>query len=223
MLLCLIKIEMRAIMSSNLCIIAKSGWRYIAALLFATILFSLVDATLFTLLSFLLLVAALYIFRNPEREMPRFEKNSIVLPVDGIVKEIKELESEEYKYRIDIESSYLDVAILRAPINAKVATLLKRNGSRTSLDSKLFESLNENCEIVFQDERGDSIKLIHRASRSFVPLYTDIIKNQTLYQASRYGFMQSGMTSIYLPSNVRINVNISNEVKAGETLLGYFS
>ena len=48
-------------------------------------------------------------------------------------------------------------------------------------------------------------------------------ESQSLLQGSRYGVMISGVTTIYLPQNFRLNINIGSELKASESLIGYFS
>jgi len=73
-----------------------------------------------------------------------FEKQSVVAPSDGVVRAIVELQEGQYSYRVDIESSCLDVAVLRAPLNAKLESITKYNGTRVSKNSNLFHDTNEN-------------------------------------------------------------------------------
>jgi len=60
-------------------------------------------------------------------------------------------------------------------------------------------------------------------SRSFDDIKLNLSPNQNIVQGSRYGVMLSGITTIYLPQNFRINVNIGQEVNASQSLVGYFS
>lgn len=210
-------------MKSNLFIVAKEGLAYIAFSLLALIIFSIFDLDLFGFLSLLILIFFIYVFRNPEREFPGFEKNSVVSPVDGTVLSIQELQDSEYSYKVEIESSYFDVSILRAPMNSKIETIELINGSRVSKKSKLFKDTNEKAELVFVDENLNKVKVIHILKQSFAPIFINIIKKQNLHQASRYGVAINGVTSIYLPNNFRLNINVGNELKASESLIGYFS
>ena len=210
-------------MRNNLFVIAKNGWSYvgISFLLFA--FFAFIDSDLLAFIFFGATLLFLYIFRNPERELPVFEDNSILSPVDGAVNSIVELDDSEYAYRVDIESNYLDVSILRAPMHAKIKSLNLQHGTRVSSMSKLFSDTNEKAEIVFIDKNGNQMKVVHTLKQSFSPLILNVIPSQQVHQTARYGFMNNGITSIYLPQNVRINVNVTNELKASESLLGYFS
>ncbi len=210
-------------MKSNLFIIVKNGWSYLAYAVVAFFIFTFLDIEFLAFLSFLAVVGFIYIFRNPERELPTFEKKSILSPVDGTVTQILTLEESDFAYRVDILTSYRDVSVLRAPITATLKSLEMTHGTRVSQNSKLFTDLNEKCELVFVNDDLNEVKVVHRLTQSFTPLSVDIIKAQNVYQTARYGFMLSGITSIYLPNNVRLNVNVANELKASESLIGYFS
>ena len=214
---------MRLVMRANLFPVAQEGWKYIASTSAFLILFTLLDFDLLTFFTSLLLIGFIYLFRNPERQLPMFEKLSVVSPSDGVVKAIVELQESEYSYRVDIESSSLDVAVLRTPLNAKLESVIKYNGTRVSKNSNLFNGTNENVELVFIDENENRLKIVHTLKQSFAPLFIDIIKSQNLQQTTRYGLMLNGVTSIYLPNNFRLNVNVANELKASESLIGYFS
>lgn len=214
---------MEWMMKNNLFIIAKSGWNYVVTAFSLFILFMILDCDLLAFVALLLTAAFIYAFRNPERELLSFEDESILSPVDGVVTAITELEDSEYAYRVDIESGYLDVSLLRVPIQATVEVIEYRRGSRLSKKSNLAEKLNENVEIIFMNKKGSKVKVKHTLTQSFAPLAIDISESQTVLKSARYGVMLSGITSIYLPADVRLNINIANELKASETLVGFFS
>ena len=211
------------LMRNNLFIIAQSGWKYIAVSLTIFVLFIILDCSLLAILSFIITLALLYVFKNPERELMSFEEDSIVSPVDGVVSSITELENSEYAYRVDIESGYMDVSLLRVPIQAHVQSIKFQKGTRVSKKSKLVELLNENVEIVFVHTSGSKIMVKHTLTRSFAPLDIGIFESQNLLKTTRYGLMLTGVTSLYLPANVRLNLNVASELKASESLIGFFS
>jgi len=210
-------------MRSNLLPVAKESLKYLFSFSVAFIVCVVLDFEILALVAFIGLIYIAYSFRNPERELPLFEMNSLLSSSDGVVKAITELVDDEYAYKIEIESNFTDVALLRAPMNAKILTVDFYNGTRVSKKSKLFEDTNENVSLVFEDENNHKVKIVHRLKKSFAPLYIDVLESQNIYQTSRYGLMVNGTTSIYLPSNFRLNVTVGNELKASETLLGYFS
>ena len=210
-------------MKNNLLPLAKEGFNYLFFSLFLSFFFFLLD---FDFLAFFMFCVSLLIgffFRNPERELSVFEAASVLSPVDGIVESIVELESDVYAYKVEIQSSCKDVGVLRVPAHATVSKMIKENGARVSQNSKLFTSLNENARITFTTKEGNSFEVLHRLKQSFVPLNIELVEAQNIVQTTRYGMMLNGFTTIYLPQNFRLNISVGSELKASESLMGYFS
>ena len=210
-------------MKNNFFPVAKEGWIYIIYSLLAASIFYALDLMLLSLLSSFLLVNYLFIFRNPERNLPTFQDGCVVSPCDGIVQAITEVDDTEFLYRVDIDSSYLDVSVLRVPMNAALDSIISKNGSRSSQKSKLFTDLNENTQLIFSDKVGNKLKIVHTLKQSLVPLFTDIKKSQQLNQTQRYGIMNNGVTTVYFPSNFRLDIHVGDELRASNSLVGYFS
>ena len=210
-------------MNKNLLPIAKEGIVYVATSSFIVLLLLLFGFEFLAFIGILLTLTLIFSFRNPERALPEFSELSVVAVSDGIVKAIDELEDSEYAYRVEVESNSLNVGILRTPFNATLSAVKHINGTRVSKKSKQFLDLNEMLELTFEDNNNNSIKIIHRVKQSFFPLYLDVINSQKLRQTSRYGVMINGITTFYFPHNFRLNVNVGNELKASESLMGYFS
>jgi len=211
-------------MKNNLFVIAKSGWRYIAYALFAFVICSLLDLDFFAFLAIVVALFLVYLFRNPERVTLNSQQNTLVMPCDGIVTAIEKLEEDAvYGYRIDIDASYFNVGVLRMPMHSEVTSMKLVRGSRVAKNTKLFTLLNEYVELVFTDSAKNSIKVIHRLKQSFVPLTIELNIGEKLMPSSRYGFMANGVTSLYIPSNFSLNVQIGQEVLASQTVVGHFS
>jgi len=213
----------RVVMRNNLLPVAKEGLPYVVYGIIAILVFSLLDFEFFAFLTGVAILFIIYVFRNPERELMNYENNSVVAVCDGVVKSIEAVEGKEYAYKIEIESSYLNISLLRAPFHAHVESLKVTKGTRASSQSKLFKDLNENSTIIFRNDSNNSVKVVHRVKQSFAPLFVDLIPEQSLQQTARYGLMVTGVTTLYLPANFRVNVKVGNELKASETLVGYFS
>lgn len=210
-------------MHSNLLPVAKEGWTYLAYASLAFILFTILDLEILSILSLLSIFLLIFSFRNPERELPVFEENSVLSPVDGKLISIDEYDDAKYRYKIAIESSLLDVAILRAPMNATVSSCVKKNGAKLNLDTKLATKINENASIIFEDSNQNSLKVSHLVKQSFCGVTLNNIKEKSFMQSSRYGVMLNGITYIYVPQNFRLNVKIGDSIQASKSLLGYFS
>lgn len=210
-------------MKNNLFIVSKSGYKYIIYALFAAVIFGILDLELFSLLSFLSALFFVYSFRNPEREVAFLDDKAVISPVDGVVKAIDEIKDEEYAYRVVVESTYMNVGVLRVPVSGHLETVKILRGARTSKISKLFYDLNETAELVFIDAHNNKVKVVHRLKQSFTPINIEISTNDTLRKGSRYGYAINSMSELYLPKNFRLNIKPNNEIQASHSLIGYFS
>jgi len=210
-------------MRSNLFPVAKEGLKYLSSLTAFLLVTLIFDFDFLSFIAAILIVAVAYVFRNPERALLSFESASVISPVDGLVKSIDELSDSKYAYRIEIQSDYKHTSLLRAPFYASVKAVQKYNGTRVSSNSKLFNDTNEKIELLFLDSSENSVKVVHQLTQSFAPLFIELLPAQKLIQTARYGVMINGVTTVYLPHNFRLNINIGNELKAGESLIGYFS
>ena len=209
-------------MENNLFILHKHSLKYIAYSFLAFFLLLILDLELLAIAAFGFMLLSAYVFRNPEKSLVSYEKDALLSPVDGRVVKIEEIEDESYAYKIEVESGYFDLSILRVPLNATVEEVELFHGTRVSKKSKLFKELNEYAKLELLDKEGHKVKIIHRLERSFAPLYIDIFQGQELHKAARYGVMLNGTTTIYLPKAFKLNVNVGNQLSATETLLGYF-
>jgi len=209
-------------MKNNIFPISHHAIKYIATSFVLFTIFWIIDFDFLAFVSFLSIFAFAYLYRNPERELSFFEHNSVVSPVDGVVNFIEELVDEEYAYKIEIDGSYLDVGILRAPFDSSVEKLAVQKGTRLPKSTLLCGQINENAELVFKDSASNCIKVKHILKESITPVYIDVNKSDKLRQGSRYGSMIHGHTNIYIPRNFRLSIDVGHKITASQTLLGYF-
>lgn len=208
--------------SNNLFLFHKHSLLYLGYAFALATLFALLDLEFLSFIAFGFLLFVAYVFRNPQKLQQNFEKDALLSPVDGRVVSVEEIEDAAFAYKVVVDSSYLDVSLLRAPIRASVVDVSVFRGTRLAKSSKLFHDLNEYGTISFEDEAGHTLKIEHRLTRSFAPLFVDALKDETVEKGREYGVMLSGRTSIYLPKAFKLNVNATAKLSASETLLGYF-
>lgn len=211
-------------LKTDVSIISRNGFKVLAP--FGVLTFLLLLSVGLTLLSFLLLTFfffLVFIHRNPERISPFSDKSSILAPIDGRVKKINSIEKSPIDgkpgFEVVVESGYLDVAILRAPVDAHMNIDILRRGSMLNSKSALSE-LNETATIRFSTKHGD-IVVKHTLGSWARPLVFSV--EGEILQNQRYGFMLNGISSIYLPSNSRVGIKEGMTLRAGESLIGYFS
>lgn len=211
-------------MRNNLYPVAKDGFKYIFAAVILFFVFHFVAFTFLEFFSFLAILFFIYIFRNPERVAQNYESKSVSSPVDGIVSAIEEIEEDGYMYKLTIDSSYLDVSLLRAPMVSVITDLEVQKGTRLSQKySSLAKKLNSRLTLVFENNTGNKVRVTHRLKQSFEEIGCDAQVSQSLLQGARYGTMIYGTTTLYLPTNFRLNVQVGSQVNASDTLIGYFS
>jgi phosphatidylserine decarboxylase len=204
--------------SSDTFIISKYGYKKILCCLAIVLLCGLFHLELLFTVGIFCLLFLLYIYRNPERETPYFQDNSIVSPVDGKVIMIETLDDG---FVVMIQSTILDTSILRSAISSPIKLLKKVDGSRLPVELKKSRLLNEQAVLEFDMEQG--IRIEHIASTSSEAIQLASLQGHAVHQGTRYGYLNSGLTSIYLPKSSRISVQRLETVKAGQTLIGYIS
>ncbi|MFA6137598.1 MAG: phosphatidylserine decarboxylase [Sulfurimonas sp.] len=210
-------------MRNNLSPVAKEGLKYIGCSLLLFAIFAVLDFEILEFIAFFALLFFVFIYRNPERATKIYEKNSVLSPVDGVVLSIEEIEDKEYAYKIEIESSYFDVAFLRVPFNSSLKSVNIKRGGRLSKIGSLAKKINEHAELLFEDEKSNKMKVLHMLKCSVDEIKIGISEGQNLLQSLRYGLMINGVTTLYLPQTFRLNISVGQEVTASESLIGYFS
>ncbi len=204
-------------------IIAKDGMKCIAATVALMLFFIVIDAEFLTFLSVLLVLVTVWAYRNPERAIPYLEEESIVSVADGVIKSIETLKDEKgnSSYKIVIKSGILDTPILRVPFSCQIKETETVFGARL-LSSSLADKLNEQSHIVFG--KGEKqVSVLHTLHLSSVGIKNRLLEDVAVIQGLRYGLMVKGETTLILPTYSRVAVKVGQRVRAGETLLGFFS
>ncbi|MDO7252325.1 phosphatidylserine decarboxylase [Helicobacter cappadocius] len=196
-------------------IISKEGYKGIFIIAIFAIIFLWLGWSLFIFLSFLCLILWIFAFRNPER-LPEDKFNPILTaPIDG---KIIEVFNKEGFICIVIDVDWLDVGILRAPIDVLEYDICKRNGLFLRFgEDELKNHLN--TQIFFSSKEKYSFK---------IELYPEIFSSTTFYNKSafsindRIGFMKLGKLKLFFPAKfLDLKVNVGDKIKGGQTLIGY--
>ncbi len=205
-------------------IIAKDGFKCIAATVALMLFLMMIDAEFLTFVSLLLVLVTIWVYRNPERSAPYLDKESIVSVADGVVKSIETIEVDEGidHYKIVIKSGFLDTSILRVPFGCDVQETETVNGARLSCSNPLSSQINEQSHIVFGNGEK-AVHVTHTLHIASVGIKNRLKNNTPVIQGMRYGLMVKGESTVVLPANSRIAVKVGNKVRAGETLIGFFS
>ncbi len=209
---------------SDTVLISRHGWDILIPLGILTIFLLLITGiNLVSTLCLLFFAFLVYLHRNPERISNYSNDGSILSPVDGHVKSIRSIDhspiDQKPGFEVVIESFYTDTAVLRAPIDGEMTIDLLERGAMLMLNSPDI-NLNEHAFIRFSSKVGDV--LVHHTLGSWARPLKFGVEGKIL-QNHRYGFMLNGQSVIYLPSNSRVGIKEGMTLRAGESVVGFFS
>lgn len=156
------------------------------------------------------------LFRDPQRRSPA-EPLGVVCPVDGRVLAIDEIEEgvlNRKATRVTIAVSSLGVYTARSPITGKVMDLLDHTESAVRDRSR--------GGLWLRDEAGDDVVVLFSAPLAFVGPVALTRYGERLGQGQRAAYLRlTRRAYIYLPINVRLEVQPGQGVMAGSDLLGH--
>lgn len=179
-------------------------------------------------LGVLLILFAIWFFRDPERIPPKeiLEDSSILLsPADGKVIEITEVEEPNYLktkvMRISIFLSPLDVHVNRSPATGEVEYFKYFPGKYLIASHPKASDLNENSQIGLKMTGGQ--KILFKQITGYVArrLVCEVKVGMHLKASEKFGMMKFGSRmDIFVPLSSKIYVKTGDRVRAGEQIIG---
>ncbi len=164
-------------------------------------------------------------FRNPKRKTV-LNENNILSSVDGKVVVIEEVEESEYfkdkRLQISVFMSPLNVHVTRYPIGGEVLFSKYHPGKYLAAWLPKSSTENERTTVVVQNNKGTILfRQIAGAMARRIVNYAKQDDQPT--QGSDSGFIKFGSrVDIYLPIGTKVNVEIDQKVRGGETVLAEF-
>ncbi|QDO93834.1 phosphatidylserine decarboxylase family protein [Formosa sediminum] len=175
----------------------------------------------FSCLAFLILI--LQFFRNPKRN-GILNDNQVLSPVDGKVVVIEEVFEKEYfkekRLQVSVFMSPINVHVTRYPIGGKVVFSKYHPGKFLVAWHPKASEENERTTVVVENEIFG--KVLHRqiagALAKRIVNYAKV--GDQAIQASDSGFIKFGSrVDLFLPLGTKINVNLNDKVKGGESII----
>ncbi|WP_181881619.1 MULTISPECIES: hypothetical protein [Helicobacter] len=199
--------------------IAKEGWKPIGVGLLLLLLSGLFGWKIFAFLCLLVTLCLMYFYRNTERIMEDNASDSLLSPLDGVIKNIENKSDGIY---LQISKPICFCGMLRMPL----ANLGKCG---EALEIEHIKGLKNGDEIT-----GERITLaFHRetdktpTSTLYLTLYPKYFAQTSLYLwdsnfrlGERIGFFLNGNATLKIPLNSELRVNIHDKILGGKTLLG---
>lgn len=216
--------------------IHREGYKYItiATILFAVLAFlnykfvfgdSMLCQVIYWVLQtafFLLWFWVLWFFRIPNRVFTTGE-NLIVAPADGKVVVIEETEEPEYfkdkRLQVSIFMSPLNVHVNRSPIKGLIKYVKYHPGKYLVAWHPKSSTENERTTVVVGNSQVTL--LMRQIAGALARRICYYVKDgQTIDQNAEFGFIRFGSrVDIYFPVGTKIDVEIGQHVKGGQTIL----
>ena len=201
--------------------IAKEGWKsiaFIGVICIVSWLFSFM-----TWFFLLLLAGTLFLYRNPERIALEEDDHAIIAPIDGIVRSIEKVTAHDGKkwLKVIMQKGLFDVGVVRSPMDISLIDVIKKEGLPLSSDSSLSPTLRTKMVFIFQ-KKVDEIRMVLYAG-AYSQMISTSLKRGRFKVSERLAFLAEGDVGLLLPLDARIKVVLNDEVRAGESVLGYLA
>lgn len=182
----------------------------------------IVSAYLLFFLSFLLFFFGLYFFRNPNRVCLEliYDKNVLVSPADGKVVSITDVDFDGFVKRVSIFLSPFDVHVNWLPMGKKIVKSEHKPGKFLFAFVEKSSELNERHDIVISNN-NDRILVRQIAGMVARRIVCWVNLHENVHAGQKYGMIKfSSRVDIFLPKNVKINLQLGQRVYGGQTVLG---
>jgi phosphatidylserine decarboxylase len=173
-----------------------------------------------------LLYIILQFFRNPKRNTV-VDINTIIAPADGKVVVIEEVEEPEYfkgkRLQISIFMSPFNVHVNRYPISGKVNYVKYHAGLYLVAWHPKSSTDNERSTVVVGNEKGEVLfRQIAGALARRIVYYAK--EGDQAEQGKEFGFIKFGSrVDVFLPVGTKVNVQLEQVVRGGETVIASWS
>jgi len=168
-------------------------------------------------------ILVLQFFRNPKRNTV-LNANHIIAPADGKVVVIEEVVEHEFfkdkRIQVSIFMSPLNVHVNRYPITGEVKYAKYHPGKFLVAWHPKSSIENERTTVVVENETTGPIlfRQVAGAVARRIVMYSK--KGDKATQGADMGFIKFGSRiDIFLPLDAKINANIDDVVKGGETVI----
>ncbi|MBE0460362.1 MAG: phosphatidylserine decarboxylase family protein [Candidatus Aminicenantes bacterium] len=204
--------------------IAKEGLIFIIPFLVLSIVFLWFGLWILSALCLIIASKFTFFFRDPVRKIPE-DENSILSPADGKIVKIQTCDNHPFfSSPVTIVSVFLsifNVHITRAPISGEVTEIEYHPGKFFPAYKDEAGLKNESNSIYINGNDTNIIvkQIVGIAARR---IKCFVIKRQKIIRGQKMGLMYFGSrVDIFLPKEIRLNVQLNQKVKAGETEIAY--
>ena len=201
---------------------ASEGWPFIVSLLGGGFLLWITGVKIVSVFLILLAVGVGLFFRDPER-FPPAEAGAILAPADGRVIRIGPSVDGRGGTEVSIFLSLFDVHINRAPCAGRIEEVLSSPG--TFRVAWKEQASRENAQTLIRLKEGPRDVFIRQVAGILArQIVTWVRPGQEVYAGERIGMIRFGSrVDLLLPKGVHPRVQIGDQVRGGESIIGVVS
>ncbi|ANQ47408.1 phosphatidylserine decarboxylase family protein [Flammeovirga yaeyamensis] len=165
----------------------------------------------------------LQFFRNPRRTIPQGE-NLVIAPADGKVVVIEQTQEDEYfkdeRIQISIFMSPVNVHLSRNPISGVIKFFKYHPGKFLVAWHPKSSTDNERTTLVSENSNGVQVLYRQIAGALARRIRWYVNEGDEVKQGEEFGFIKFGSRiDVYLPLNAKINVELDQKTRGGETVI----
>lgn len=207
--------------------VALEGYPFICLVGFVTLICAILDYDFLALIGVALTIFVLYFFRDPERVTPS-DEDVLVSPADGKVILVERVFDErhlrDHAYKVSIFMNVFNVHVNRVPYAGRVERIHYLPGLFYSADTEQGALKNEACAMTMTTRQGARFTVVQVAGLLARRIVCWAEPGDSLLKGERFGLIRFGSrVDLYLPLATQLEVTVGQQVKAGETVLGYLS
>lgn len=206
-------------------IIAREGWLYIAIAFAIAIGIHLFLGWSWAILFWVIAFFVLQFFRDPPREVPS-NLNAILAPADGRIVAVETIQDpylDREAVKISVFMNVFNVHSNRSPVDGKVQDKWYFPGKFINADLPKASLENERNALWIKADNGADVTCVQVAGLVAKRIICHVTPGDHLDRGQRFGFIRFGSrVDVYLPTNIKINVNIGDKVSATLTVLAEF-
>lgn len=175
------------------------------------------------LLILVFFILILQFFRNPKRKT-KLHKNQALSPVDGKVVVIEEVFENEFLkqkcIQVSVFMSPLNVHVTRYPIGGPIIYSKYHPGKYLVAWHPKASEENERTTVVIENESFGKVLYRQIAGALARRIVNYAEEKNTAIQGADSGFIKFGSrVDVFLPLHSKVEVNLNDKVKGGETIL----
>lgn len=174
-----------------------------------------------------LLVLILQFFRHPKRNTPK-DDNAVISAADGKVVVIEKTMENEFlmdeRIQVSIFMSPLNVHANKYPVSGKVSYYKYHPGKYLVAWHPKSSTDNERNTLVLETRHAGSLLMRQIAGAVARRIVCYSQPDEEVVQGQEMGFIKFGSrVDIFIPTDAKLNVKIGDVVKAGKSVIAYFS